>query len=110
MAICGFALAPAYPLALAFLFAAGFVELSFNAMAQTLVQMHAPADIRGRVIGFFNMFANGARAFSGVTVGFGGALIGIHASLALSATALLVLLMSLLAWARRVAHHAAPGG
>ena len=109
VAICGFALAPAYPLALAFLFAAGFVELSFNAMAQTLVQMHAPADIRGRVIGFFNMFANGARAFSGVTVGFGGALIGIHASLALSATALLVLLMSLLAWARRVAHHATPG-
>ena len=110
VAIVGFALAPAYPLALAFLFAAGFVELSFNAMAQTLVQMHAPADIRGRVIGFFNMFANGARAFSGVTVGFGGALIGIHASLALSAAALLVLLMSLLAWARRVAHHATPGG
>ncbi|HTC18702.1 MAG TPA: MFS transporter [Stellaceae bacterium] len=106
VAIVGFALAPVYPLALAFLFAAGFVELSFNAMAQALVQMHAPADIRGRVIGFFNMFANGARAFSGVTVGFGGALIGIHASLALSATALLVLLMSLLAWARRVAHHA----
>jgi len=110
VAIVGFALAPAYPLALAFLFAAGFVELSFNAMAQTLVQMHAPADIRGRVIGFFNMFANGARAFSGVTVGFGGALIGIHASLALSATALLVLLMSLLAWARRVAHTGALGG
>jgi hypothetical protein len=43
-------------------------------------------------------------------VGFGGALIGIHASLALSAAALLVLLMSLLAWARRVAHHATPGG
>jgi MFS family permease len=110
VAIVGFALAPAYPLALAFLFAAGFVELSFNAMAQTLVQMHAPADIRGRVIGFFNMFANGARAFSGVTVGFGGALIGIHASLALSATALLVLLMSLLAWARRVAHTGSLGG
>jgi MFS family permease len=113
LAIVGFALSPVYPLALAFLFAAGFVELSFNAMAQTLVQLHAPADIRGRVIGFFNMFANGLRAFSGVTVGFGGALIGIHASLALSAAALFVLLMSLLAWARRVArrepHLAAPG-
>jgi hypothetical protein len=53
------------------------------------------------------MFANGLRAFSGVTVGFGGALIGIHASLALSAAALFVLLMSLLAWAQRVAHHEA---
>jgi MFS family permease len=110
VAILGFALSPVYPLALAFLFVAGFVELSFNAMAQTLVQLHAPADIRGRVIGFFNMFANGLRAFSGVTVGFGGALIGIHASLALSATALFVLLMSLLAWARRVAHPAAVPG
>jgi MFS family permease len=103
-AIVGFALAPVYPVAVGFLFLAGFVELSFNAMAQTLVQLHAPADIRGRVIGFFNMFANGLRAFSGVTVGFGGALIGIHASLALSATALFVLLMSLLAWAHRIAH------
>jgi MFS family permease len=113
VAIIGFALAPVYPLAVVFLFVAGFVELAFNAMAQTLVQLHAPVDLRGRVIGFFNMFANGLRAFSGITVGFGGALIGIHASLALSAAALLVLLMSLLAWAQRVAHHetrAVPGG
>jgi MFS family permease len=101
LAIIGFALSASYPLALGFLFIAGFVELSFNAMAQTLVQLDAPAAIRGRVIGFFNMFANGLRAFSGVTVGFGGSLIGIHASLALSASALLLLLSAMLAWAWR---------
>jgi hypothetical protein len=55
VAIIGFALSASYPLALGFLFIAGFVELSFNAMAQTLVQLDAPAAIRGRVIGFFNM-------------------------------------------------------
>jgi hypothetical protein len=33
------------------------------------VQLHAPAHVRGRVIGLFNMAALGMRAFSGVTVG-----------------------------------------
>ena len=91
VAIGGFALARSYPLALALLFAAGFLELAFYAMAQTLVQVNAPAEVRGRVIGLFAMSALGARAFSGVTVGLGGAAIGIHLSLALSATLLLIL-------------------
>jgi MFS family permease len=91
VAIGGFALARSYPLALALLFAAGFLELAFYAMAQTLVQVNAPAEVRGRVIGLFAMSALGARAFSGVTVGLGGAAIGIHLSLALSAALLLIL-------------------
>jgi MFS family permease len=87
-ALVGFAMSSAYPLALLFLFAAGFLELSFNSMAQALVQLHAPAAIRGRVIGLFNMSGLGLRAFAGLTVGFGGSLLGIHWSLALSAMAL----------------------
>ena len=98
-AIGGFAAATVYPLALVLLFAAGFLELSFNAMSQTLVQLNAPVQARGRVIGLFNMFGLGLRAFSGVTVGIGGSLIGIHWSLALSAMALLAIAMSLLAFA-----------
>jgi len=62
-----------YALALAILFAVGFLELSFNAMAQTLVQLHAPAPIRGRVIGLYILSGLGMRAFSGVTVGSSGA-------------------------------------
>ena len=58
-----------YPLAIVLLFAAGFFELSFNTMAQALVQINAPADIRGRVVGLFNMAGLGMRAFSGITVG-----------------------------------------
>ena len=65
-------------------------------MGQTLVQMHAPADIRGRVIGLYSMASLGLRAFSGVTVGILGSAIGIRGSLALSAPALLALTAFLL--------------
>jgi MFS family permease len=90
-AIAGFALNSYYPLALVLLFAAGFLELSFNSMAQSLVQLHAPAQIRGRVIGLYSMAGLGLRAFSGITVGFLGGLIGIHSSLSLSALMLLII-------------------
>ena len=98
LAIAGFALASQFPLALALLFVAGFVELAFSAMAQTLVQLNAPVPIRGRVIGLFNMSSLGLRAFAGVTVGLLGGVIGIHWSLAISAAALLVLAGAMLAW------------
>ena len=90
-ALMVFALAGSYWLAVTFLFAAGFLELSFNAMAQSLVQLNAPLDKRGRIIGLFNMASLGLRAFSGVSVGLIGTFIGVHWSLALSAlTAMLV--------------------
>ena len=65
-------------------------------MTQTLVQMHAPDEVRGRVIGLFAMSAMGLRAFSGVTVGLAGSLIGIHLSLALSAAVLLTIIVVML--------------
>ncbi len=97
IALAGFSLSTSYPLALALLFTAGFFELSFNAMAQTLVQVLAPVDIRGRVIGLFNMASLGLRAFSGVSVGLLGSFIGVHWSLGLSALVMLAIASSLLA-------------
>ncbi len=99
--LVGFALSQWYVVSLALLFVAGFVELSCNSMTQTLVQLAAPAAIRGRVIGVFSMAALGLRTFSGVTIGVIGGLIGIHWSLALSATALLAVVLALLAFASR---------
>jgi MFS family permease len=96
-ALAIFSLAKSYPLALGFLFAAGFLELSFNAMAQSLVQLNAPLDSRGRVIGLFNMSSLGLRAFSGISVGLLGSLIGVHWSLALSALVTLAIAGGLLA-------------
>jgi MFS family permease len=91
-----FAWTTSYPFALLLLFICGFLELSFYAMAQTLVQLNAPPDIRGRIIGLFNMSALGLRSFSGVTVGLSGSLIGIHLSLALSAATLLAIILAML--------------
>jgi len=98
-ALAGFALIPVYAVALALLFVAGFVELSFNSMAQTLVQVNSPVPLRGRVIGVFSMAGLGLRTFSGITVGMIGGLIGIHWSLALSAVALFAVIgVMLAAW------------
>ena len=89
LSLIGFALVSAYPIALVALFACGFLELSFNSMAQTLVQLNAPPDMRGRVIGLFGMASMGMRAGAGLTVGLLGSAIGIHWSLSLAAGALM---------------------
>jgi MFS family permease len=99
--MASFAASYTYPLSLSLLFVAGFVELAFQAMAQSLVQLNAPVQIRGRIIGLFHMAFLGLRAFSGITVGLLGSLIGIHWSLALSALALLVLVSLLFAFSER---------
>jgi MFS family permease len=103
ISIAGFAMTDNYPLAAVLMFVAGFLNLTFNSMAQTLVQVHAPPQLRGRMIGLYNMSNNGLRAFSGITVGILGAAIGIHWSLALSALVLLMIAVVLLAFSMRTA-------
>jgi MFS family permease len=100
-ALTVFSLAHSYWLALGFLMAAGFLELSFNAMAQSLVQLNAPLDKRGRVIGLFNMASLGLRTFSGISVGFVGSVIGIHWSLGAAAFAAMLVAGVLLASSQR---------
>ena len=95
-ALAVFSLSNVYWLAVGFLLAAGFLELSFNAMAQSLVQLDAPPDKRGRVIGLFNMASLGLKTFSGISVGLIGSLIGIHWSLALSSLAAMLVAAVLL--------------
>jgi hypothetical protein len=63
----------------------------------SLVQLNAPPEIRGRVIGVFTMSANGLRTFSGLSVGLLGASVGIHNSLLYSAAALLCLYIAIFA-------------
>ena len=100
-AIGGFAISENFALSLGLLFIAGFLDLAYNSMAQTLVQLNAPVNIRGRVIGLYNMSSLGLRTFSGITVGFGGSLVGIHWSLAASAAVLFIITMTLLSYAVR---------
>ena len=63
----------------------GIMQISFTSMATTLVQLEAPPEQRGQIIGVYNMALNGLRFGSGITVGFMGAIIGINLSLGLSA-------------------------
>jgi MFS family permease len=96
--IVGFAVSNIYLVSLALLFFGGFLNLAYGAMSQTLVQLHAPERIRGRVLGLYGTSQSGMRAFSGVTVGMGGSLVGVHWSLALSAVALLLVTLFLMAF------------
>ena len=96
-----FPLATSYPVAVALLVLAGVFNLAFTSIAQTLVQMLAPPPVRGRVVGLFNTAILGLRAGSGVTVGVLGAFIGVHWSLALSAAAVVLTAVGLLAIVQR---------
>jgi hypothetical protein len=74
------------------------LDIKVDAMAQTLVQFNTHKEIRGRRLGLFNMASLGLRAFSGITVGLIGRIIGVHWSLALSALVLLAAITCLLLW------------
>jgi MFS family permease len=100
--IAGFAATASYPVAVALMFVGGFLSLAYTSMAQAMVQLEAPAHLRGRLIGLFQMSNNGLRAFSGITVGLVGSLIGIHWSLALSSVVLLSVVAVLLAFSMRL--------
>jgi hypothetical protein len=97
--IVAFAFSTNYYLSIVLLFLGGILNLAFYSSAQTIVQILAPAHLRGRFVGLFSMSALGLRAFSGVTVGVVGGLIGIHRSLGLSGIALFAVTVVLLAYA-----------
>ena len=96
-----FPFATSYVLAVALLALAGLFNITFTAMAQTLVQLLAPPRLRGRIVGLFNTTFLGLRAGSGVTVGVLGAVVGIHWSLALSSLAVVLISTALLLRERR---------
>ncbi|MGH7887615.1 MAG: MFS transporter [Candidatus Binatia bacterium] len=98
LAIAAFALSNDYYLSLSLLFVAGVLNLAFSSMAQTIVQLRSPAELRGRLIGLYSMASMGFKAFSGLTVGVVGGLIGVHWSLALSAMVLMTITIALFAF------------
>jgi hypothetical protein len=61
-----------------------------------LVQLLAPPEKRGRIVGVYTMASNGLRAGSGLSIGLLGGVIGIHWSLGFSAAVLAVLVVALL--------------
>jgi hypothetical protein len=92
-----FPIAQNYQVAIALLVLAGMFNIAFTSIAQTLVQILAPATVRGSIVGLFNTAILGLRAGSGLTVGVLGALVGVRLSLVLSALMVVLIMIALYA-------------
>ena len=95
-----FPLTQNYSLAVTLLVLAGVFNIAFTSMAQAVVQILAPANVRGRIVGLFNTAILGLRAGSGLTVGVVGTFVGIRLSLTISA--LMVVLITIALFAREM--------
>ena len=91
-----FPAAHSYATAVSTLVLAGAFNVAYTSMAQTLVQLLAPPELRGRIVGLFNASNMGLRAGSGFTIGVVGAFIGVELSLTLSAIMVVLIALGLL--------------
>jgi len=91
-----FPAAHGYAGAVSTLMLAGAFNVAYTSMAQTLVQLHAAPELRGRTVGLFNASNMGLRAGSGFTIGVVGAFIGGERSLTLSAIMVVLIALGLL--------------
>src|SRR5262249_4861740 len=96
IASLAFAASSSYPISLVLLFVVGVATLASQSIAQTLVQLLAPVEKRGRVIGLYSMASNGLKAGSGVSVGVLGAVISMRWSLGVSSLLLCAAALGLL--------------
>jgi len=92
-----FPFAQGYAAAVTLLVLGGVFNIAYTSMAQAVVQILAPPNLRGRMVGLFNTSMLGLRAGSGLTVGVLGAVIGVELSLALSALVVVAIALGLLA-------------
>jgi len=83
-----FAFSHNYVVAALLLVVGGVANLAAMSITQTVVQLLAPREKRGQVVGLYGVGANGLRLGSGITVGFFGAVVGLRVSLGVSALAM----------------------
>jgi MFS family permease len=83
-----FAFTHDYLVAALLLVVGGVANLAAMSITQTVVQLLAPREKRGQVIGLYGVAANGLRIGSGFTVGLLGAAVGLRVSLGVSALAM----------------------
>jgi MFS family permease len=80
-----FAFSHDFVLAALLLVVGGVANLAAMSITQTVVQMLAPREKRGQIVGLYGVGANGMRLGSGFTVGLFGAIVGLRVALGLSA-------------------------
>ena len=78
-----------YSIALIALVIGGVANLAATAIGQALVQLRAPADQRGRVVGVYSMIGSGMRTGNGITLAWLGALLGVSGAVAVGGAALM---------------------
>lgn len=100
--VLGFALSRIFPLSLVLLVIAGAASILSLSTSQTVVQLEAPPEQRGRFVGAFNTTNMGFRVGSGVLIAVLGALVGIPAAVALAAGTLLLICLALAVVAARL--------
>ena len=108
-----FALSHDYLLAALLLVIGGIANLAAMSITQTVVQLRAPREKKGQVIGLYSVGANGMRIGSGLTVGLFGTVVGLRPALGWSSAALCACVVILAAYlavaARRGVPAAEPG-
>lgn len=97
-----FSLTTSLGIAIIALVGVGISQITNEATGMAIVQLQAPKDQRGRVIGSYAMFGPGMRTFSGITVGFFGSLLGIPLTVLLSGVTLAVGTLVIGAYAQRL--------
>jgi MFS family permease len=95
--IVGFALSRDFGLSLALLVVAGGMSIVSISTAQTVVQLEAPPEKRGRFVGAFQTTNMGFRVGSGLVVALLAGLVGVPIAIALAGALLAVVCMALLA-------------
>ena len=83
-------------LTLGVLVLAGIANLVSASTSQTIVQLEAPPERRGRFVGAYGMMSLGFRAGSGILMGGLGVLIGVTGAVAINAAALFIVATTLL--------------
>ena len=92
-----------YTIAVIGLVIGGVANLATNTVQQTMVQVLAPDDQRGRIVGVFNMVSQGFRTGNGIALAIVGSAIGVVPAVAIGGGLLAVsaiVVASLWAWSR----------
>jgi len=92
-----FAVSRSFPVSLVALFVAGLAMITTASTSQTIVQLAAPPDRRGRFVGAYSTASSGFRAGSGIMVGFLAGAIGVTTAITADAIAIIAVAVALLA-------------
>ena len=100
-----FALSRSFALTLIVLAISGIASIVSSSTSQTVVQLQAPDDRRGRFVGAYGMTSMGLRLGSGILLGLLAGTVGVPTAIAIDSVALAAvaaaLLIIVVAWVRR---------